>query len=392
MSKQPSSPLSPELIDACRTRQDRLRESLATHAVDAAIINCEKDIRYLTGFVGHDSLVLAPADGPTAIISDPRYDEFLNPWREIATNRGDDGLGEVHMGTRHRLHETIKTISDKRGYKRVALQADHLTINDRQAFEQSLGNDRLVDRAKLVATLRMCKDELEVQIIEKALHIQQQALHAALSQLSLGMTERECCALLEYEMKTRGGDKPSFDIIIGAGSNSSIIHHMPGDRRIDRGVLLVDWGCEVDGYCGDITRTFGVGELPAKIKEIYTIVHKAQLQAIEACRPGKTCAEIDAVAREAISRAGYGEYFGHGLGHGLGMDVHEMPYFNNLQTDIVLQPGMVMTVEPGIYLPGEGGVRIEDDVLITDDGVRVLSSWPKGLDEAIVEPAGAATV
>ena len=157
---------------------------------------------------------------------------------------------------------------------------------------------------------------------------------------------------------------------------------------IEEGVLLVDWGAVVDGYRSDMTRTFGVGSLPDKIAELYDIVLEAQQAAITACAPGKSCAEIDGIARGIIDRAGYGESFGHGLGHGLGLDIHEAPFFNQQSTDIVLEAGMVMTVEPGIYLPGVGGVRIEDDVLITDHGHRVLTSFPRDPSQAVLEPLG----
>ena len=386
MSEPNANSLSADLIDACRSRQRRLRATLSDRPIDALIVSNPKDICYLTGFPGEDSLLLVPTDGPPAIITDSRFDEALNPWRDVASR--DGGVGEVHIGTRHRLQDTVKSLSERRGFKHIALQAEHVSIADRGKYAQAIGEDRLVDSTGLVGALRMCKDDLEIAAIEKAIDIQQRALAAALPQLSIGMSEREFCALLEYEMKCRGADKPSFDIIIGAGSNSSIIHHHPGERRIESGVLLIDWGCVSDGYCGDLTRTFGIGEMPQQIREIYAIVHEAQLKAIEACRPGRMCAEIDKVSRDVIADAGYGSYFGHGLGHGLGIDVHEEPYFNSLQTNVALEPGMVMTVEPGIYLPGTGGVRIEDDVLITEDGARVLSSWPKGLDDAIIAPAG----
>ena len=172
------------------------------------------------------------------------------------------------------------------------------------------------------------------------------------------------------------------------GHHSSVIHYLTGRTPIEEGVLLVDWGATVDGYRSDMTRTFGVGSLPDKIAELYDIVLEAQQAAITACAPGKSCAEIDGIARGIIDRAGYGESFGHGLGHGLGLDIHEAPFFNQQSTDIVLEAGMVMTVEPGIYLPGVGGVRIEDDVLITDHGHRVLTSFPRDPSQAVLEPLG----
>ena len=186
-------------------------------------------------------------------------------------------------------------------------------------------------------------------------------------------------------MKTRGAERSSFDPIVASGPSSSVIHYSTSAAPLGPGVLLSDWGALAGGYCSDMTRTFCLGPVPAKVREIYEIVLEAHCAAIDACAPGRTCAEIDAVAREIITRAGYGEQFGHGLGHGLGMQVHETPYFNDLETETRLEPGMVMTVEPGIYVPGVGGVRIEDDVLITDTGARSLCHRAKDVDSMVIE-------
>jgi Xaa-Pro aminopeptidase len=365
--------LPERLSRACIWRIDRMRDALHAARVDALLISHETDIRYLTGFVGHDSLLLISSDG-AVIISDPRYDEFLNPWRE-------SDIADVVMGTRHRLMETVARLCGQSNAKRLGLQAEHVTLHQRATIADAVGEQAIVETTGIVGLMRMRKDELEIDTIRKAIDIQQRALDAALERLEIGMTELQFCATLEYEMKMRGAFGPSFDPIIASGANGSVIHHMTGDTPIQPGSLLIDWGAKVDGYSSDMTRTIGIGQMPEKVKEIYQIVLDAQLAAIGACAPGKVCAEIDAVARKIITDAGYGEYFGHGLGHGLGMDTHESPYFNNLQTDIELEPGMVMTVEPGIYLPGIGGVRIEDDVLITDSGCEVLGNWPKELDK-----------
>jgi len=370
-------PLSNALIASCAARQDRLRILLDQHAVNALLISNEKDIRYLTGFVGHDSLLLV-TDRNSYIISDARYDEYLDPWRS-------QSLGEIVMGTRHRLEQSIADIATKQGLTMLGVQAEALTVSRRHTLASALPNLDVIDTAGLVSQLRMRKDEVEIANIEQAISIQLDALAAALQRLQVGMTEMHFCAVLEYEMKLRGSFSPSFDIMVSTGANSSIIHHVTGQSVIQPGTLLLDWGAKVDGYSSDLTRTFAIGAMPEKVREIYNIVLEAQLAAIDACKPGVTCAAVDAVARKIISDAGYGEQFGHGLGHGLGMDTHEPPFFNNLQTDITLEPGMVMTVEPGIYLPGIGGVRIEDDVLITETGSRVLSTWPKTLDEMVLD-------
>lgn len=379
MSGNRADILPDSLRDACLLRQERLRRSFSQAEIDALLVSTEKDIRYLTGFIGHDSLLLIHADG-AAIISDARYDEFLNPWRDA----GAEALGKVVMGTRHRLEETVRSLCEASRLKRLGVQAEHMTLLRKTKLSAALSGASLVETTGLVATLRMKKDAMEVATIRRAIGIQQDALAAVLDELELGMSETQFCAALEFEMKSRGASGPSFDAIIGAGANSSVPHHLTGQTTIREGVLLVDWGAAVDGYHADLTRTFGVGSMPAKIREIYAIVLEAQLAAIDAIAPGKVCAEIDAVARKIISDAGYGEQFGHGLGHGLGMDTHEPPFFNSLQTDVVLEPGMVMTVEPGIYLPGVGGVRIEDDVLVAEGGAEVLSDWPKDIERAML--------
>lgn len=371
--------LTDPAVKAYAARRARLADALDTAGVDALLVSHHTDIEYLSGFVGDDSLLLVLGDD-AVIISDPRYDEFLDPWRSA-------GVCRVHMGVRHRLHEVVKSLCSNASVKALGLQAEHVTITQRRTLAEALSPMKLTDTTNLVGRLRMRKDEVEIAAIEQAIEIHESALEAALPRIVPGMSELQVSALLDYEMKVRGAFKPSFDAIVGSGPNSSIIHHMTSEATVVEGVLLVDCGAKVNGYCSDLTRTFSIGLMESKIAEIYNVVLEAQLAAIDACEPGKVCAEIDAVARGIITRAGYGEQFGHGLGHGLGKDVHESPYFNDLQTDVELQPGMVMTVEPGIYLPGLGGVRIEDDVLITDSGTRVLSSFPKDPDTAILESA-----
>lgn len=380
MSANAPELLSAALVSACKARQALLQRSLKDAQLDSLLLTNEKDIHYLTGFVGHESLgMVTIAPNPAAIIiSDGRYDEYLEPWRST-------GAAEVVMGTRHRLNDTVRQLYESRGIKRLGIQAEHMTIVGKAKLAGTVGMGRLVETAGLLNGLRVKKDAFEVAAIRKAIDIAQQGVAAAIDQISLGMTELEFSARLEFEMKNRGSQNASFTPIIGTGSNSSIIHHSTSSTAIQPGVLLVDWGAMTDGLCSDLTRTFGIGEMPRRLREVYAIVLEAQLAAIDAIAPGKICAEIDAVARGVITKAGYGENFGHGLGHGLGMDVHEEPYFNSLATNTRLEPGMIMTVEPGIYIPGFGGVRIEDDVLITDRGVDVLSDWPKDLDSMIVE-------
>jgi Xaa-Pro aminopeptidase len=362
-------------------RQEAVRSLLDRAGIDALLVSRECDIRYLTGFCGHDSYLILHGDG-AACISDNRYEEQLNPLRE-------SGVADVIMGIRHRLPAAVAELCAAQSIRRLGVQASHMTIAGRGALQDALPSTRVIDTSNLVESRRIRKDEHEVKAIEKAIGVNEAALRALLADLRLGMTEREIGARIEYEMKKRGADTIGFNPIIAVGAHGSLPHYEVGDTALgDNTSLLIDWGCGVGGYNADLTRTFGIGAVPAKIREIYQIVLDAQLAAIAAAAPGKTCASIDAVARDHITKHGYGEHFGHGLGHGLGLLVHEAPFFNSLQTDVLLEPGMVMTVEPGIYLPGVGGVRIEDDIVITERGCRVLSSFPKTLDSATLRPAG----
>ena len=311
------------------------------------------------------------------IICDRRYEEFLQAWDAC-------DLFEVVMGARHKLGARRSSdLAGEEDLERVSeFRAESMTIAFRDGLAKSLGSLELVATTDVVATLRQCKTQEEVALIEQAIGIQQDALEVMLEDLTPGMTEAQFTARLEYEMRMRGAEGASFEPIIGSGPNSSVIHHMPGDRPIGDGMLLVDWGAKVDGYCSDLTRTFCFGPMPEPMERVYEVVLQALETAIAACKPGADCAQIDAAARDVITAADWGDQFPHGLGHGLGMDVHESPYFSNRSGGTLLKPGMIMTVEPGVYLPGVGGVRIEEDVLITESGSRVLSTWPRDLDSA----------
>jgi Xaa-Pro aminopeptidase len=231
---------------------------------------------------------------------------------------------------------------------------------------------------------RAVKQPMEISAIRQALKIQRQAFRRTLDQLRPGQTENQVAAFLEYQMRLLGADGASFPTIAAADANAALPHAIPGPRKLRRGgILLIDWGARFRGYCGDLTRVVALGKMPPKLREVYKVVLDAQLAAIDAVGPGKRLKDIDAVARCMIEKAGYGEYFGHGLGHGIGLDIHEQPVLSR-RAKGELRPGHVVTVEPGIYLPGVGGVRIEDDVLVTARGRQVLSDLPKSLESAII--------
>jgi Xaa-Pro dipeptidase len=230
-----------------------------------------------------------------------------------------------------------------------------------------------------MSSLRRIKDDVEVAAMERAVAVAEQALEALLPRIALGMSEKQIAALLTQELLARGGESIAFGPIVSAGPNGASPHAVPTDRPIQQGDLLViDWGVYVDGYPSDITRTFAVGEIDPELQRIHEIVREANAQGKLAARPGVTGEEVDRAARAVIEAAGYGEYFFHRTGHGLGLEIHEEP--NMVQGNTTpLEPGNVFTIEPGIYLAGRGGVRIEDNVLVTSDGRRSLTTFPREL-------------
>ncbi|MBC7834748.1 MAG: aminopeptidase P family protein [Phycisphaerales bacterium] len=346
----------------------------------ALLVTNPKDVGYLTGFLNGDSYLLVPADpgADAVIISDFRFQEELEPVRT-------GGIARVHIRKRSMLEAVTDVVGGSvRGP--LAVQAEHVTVSLRQSLADKLSNgdaSRLIDTTNLVGRLRAVKDELEIALITHAARIQEAALLAVLPTIKPGQTELEIAGLLEAEMKSRGSSEPGFQSIIAAGAHGSLPHYRPSGYRLEKNrPLLVDWGAVFQGYHSDMTRTFALGKWDPKIAEIYRIVLDAQEMAAAALAPGKTTTEIDAIARQHIASHGYGEYYGHGLGHGMGLDGHEEPRLSNMLAASTLVPGQVVTVEPGIYLPGIGGVRIEDDYVITATGAKNLCTLPKSMEWA----------
>lgn len=268
---------------------------------------------------------------------------------------------------------------NKVGVERAAYDPAGVTVDEFERLQTAF-DGVLVSEGSLANRMRLVKDESEIDAIRTASNLAEGVLRDILPTLQAGVPEREVAAKFEFEFKKRGASGPSFDTIALFGPKSSLPHGEPSDTRLSTGdVMLFDFGCRCDGYCSDMTRTYVFQESPGKwFDEIYAVTLEAQLAALDAVRPGKTGKEIDAVARKIISKAGYGDYFGHGLGHGVGIEVHEAPRLN-AHSETTMKPGMVVTVEPGIYLPGKGGVRIEDLVVVREDGCEVLTSMSKEL-------------
>lgn len=332
------------------------------------------DVGYLSGFLGGDSYLLS---GPrsTVIISDFRYAEeleHLKPFADIYMRKGP-------------IAQAVGEVFGSHNVKNCAAQADHLTLAEFESLRslvKKTAGAKLMPTSGLISRMRAIKHDSEVLLIEAAIKIQQKALLATLPTIRPGQTESQVAARLEMEMKSRGSSEPSFQSIVAARANGSLPHYRPSDKaRVARNQpLLIDWGATYRGYRGDMTRTFTIGRWPAKIREIYAIVLEAHLAAVAVLKAGRTNAQVDRAARDVITKAGYGPQFGHGLGHGIGLNVHEEPRVAQTPVPAELVAGMVVTIEPGIYLPGVGGVRIEDDYLVTASGSRNLCSLPKSLE------------
>jgi Xaa-Pro dipeptidase len=259
------------------------------------------------------------------------------------------------------------------------VEKDDLSVLRFEAISAAIGAEAYVDIGIPLREMRAIKTPDEVERMKNAVRIVEEVLRSGVDQVKQGVSEIELVAELEYRMKKLGAQGPSFDTMVLSGAKSALPHGKPDHRKIVEGeLLLFDLGVFADGYASDITRTFAVGEITDEMKNIYGAVLAGNLAAIEAIRTGVTFGSLDRAARESIEAAGYGPYFNHRLGHGLGMDIHEYPSIHGRNDDLLL-PGMVFTVEPGIYVPLVGGVRIEDDVLVTPDGVEVLTSFPKEL-------------
>lgn len=317
---------------------------------------------YLTGFTGEGGLIVTKDE--TLLVTDSRYTEQAErevPKLPIKLVKKEEEVAEAVKG----LGISRLCISSRR--------MSHYMVDQLAA----LCGAEIVPAPDPVGKLRRIKDEDEIALIKKATRVTEESLSELLKELRTGMTERELALRLEWHMRERGAEKVAFDLIIAVGENSSLPHYQPGERKVREGdLLLCDIGVRVDRYCSDMTRVFSVGEPSGDAKELYDLVLRANRAGVEAVRPGATGVEVDAAARKVIDDAGHKEHFGHGLGHGVGLEVHEGPRLSPISKD-TLEPGMVVTVEPGVYLPGFGGVRIEDLLVVKKNGSEVLTSLPK---------------
>lgn len=342
-----------------------VRDTLTRRKLDAYFVHDRMDQYWLTGFSGEDGSVVLTADH-VVLLTDGRFDE--------AATREAPYARKVLRKVRG-PEANAKEIKRLR-VRRIGFNPDQVSVREFNELGKLIRPARLLATDDPIRPLRMQKTPGEIDRIRRAIHVAEEAFKAVRKWIRPGVTEREVAAQIEFEMRRRGAQGPSFPTIVAFGPNSSLPHYDSGDRRwMDSEPVLIDWGAQVDWYCSDLTRVFWTGAVLPEYRTITDVVRQAHDAAIEAVRPGAKAASVDAVARRLITKAGYGKEFNHALGHGFGLRVHEGPRVGRKSKD-VLRPGMVVTIEPGIYIPGVGGARIEDDVLVTETGHEVLSSLP----------------
>jgi len=354
-------------------RVEQLRHVLRREEVEALLVTDAANVTYLSGFRGADSHLVVGHDH-LWLITDSRYTEQAAaeaPQCEIV--RREESL----------IKTSAETFAASEA-RNLAFESASLSVAAHAELTEALDGAEPIPKKNLVEKLREVKDEDEIERIRKAVEAAEAAFEAVRSQLAPGQTERDVADALEYEMRKRGARKGAFDAIVAARERSSLPHAHATDAVIAPGdPVLIDWGAQRDLYCSDCTRLLFLRAPDTRWREIYGIVREAQELALASIHAGAAMRDVDAAARQRIDQAGYGEQFGHGLGHGVGLRVHEGPALST-RAEGALAEGMVVTVEPGIYLPGWGGVRIEDLVLVQKDGAQVLTSLPKVLDAVIL--------
>lgn len=351
------------------TRRRQLASELAAERIDDMLVTHLTHVRYFSGFSGSNGALLVSKDRSAAIATDGRYttqiaaevpDIEASITREVATGLLA-GVAEGH---------------------RVGFEADFVSVAQLAKLEAACPDGvTLVPVTGTVEEIRLRKDPLELDRLAEAAALSVQALQQLLEAdgVRAGRTEREIAADLEYRMRVLGAERPSFDTIVASGPNSAMPHHGAGDRVLERGDLVtIDFGMHRLGFNSDMTRTFAIGEPDELLREIYDVTHRAQLAGVAAAVPGQLLVDVDRACRDVIEDAGFGEYFVHSTGHGIGLDVHEAPYASKTGAG-ELAEGMTLTIEPGIYVPGRGGVRIEDSLIITGGAPQVITRFPTEL-------------
>ncbi len=348
-----------------------LRASLRDSQYDAMLVTSLPNVRYLTGFSGSAALLVVFAGSPSVLITDTRYavqvEEEVGAHATVRIEPSSLWTG---------LRETLAAAPPG---DRLAFESAHLLVSDHEQLAGLAGRWQLKGSVGLVETLRMRKDPGELALIREAVRIAESALERTIAEVRVGLTERQVAGMLEHHMRNLGSDAPPFETIVASGERAALPHARATNRELRAGdFLLIDFGASHGGYCSDITRTFAVQSVNPEMQDIHDIVRDATLRASASVRAGMRGRDADAIARDYIESRGYGALFRHSLGHGIGLEVHEGPRLART-ADAPLPPTAVVTIEPGIYRPGWGGVRIEDDVFLADGGPEVLTSFPREL-------------
>ena len=358
-------------------RQAAVRRALAALSLDALIVTTPANVRYLSNHAGSAGILIVSGDGVSLLV-DARYQEAVRVLQASPSACPSLTVWPVPGSYDEALLDCLAHL----GAGRVGFEARHLTVARHEWLTRTASSRQL--RAALRATdglveqARVVKDQMEVAALREAARRLTPVADAAFSMVRPGVSERAVAARIESALREQGFERPAFDTIVASGPNGALPHYRAGDRTLVKGDLVVlDFGGVLDGYCSDLTRTVAVAPVSAEAQRICAAVREAQQAAIDAVKPGVATTDVDRAARRVLEAHGLGEAFGHGTGHGLGLDVHEEPRVTRPRADVApvpLEPGMVFTIEPGAYLPGWGGVRIEDDVLVTDHGCEVLTS------------------
>ncbi len=347
------------------SRSEKMKEFLAEKGLDYFVsISSEGSnttVRYFSGFSGDTGAVIIGENERFIVVDSRFYTQASqeSDFEMVKTENSSlmDKVGEIVKGKKIGVEESKMFYA---WYRDLSSKAASIENVEDKVYE-----------------LRAVKDEDEIKKIEKAVEVAQDALERTLEKFHVGMSEKEFSAILEFEMAMGGAQKPSFDTIVASGYRGALPHGLASDKKIENGeMMVVDFGALVDGYCSDLTRTFAIGKVSQKAKDAYNAVLNAQMTAMKAAKAGMTGKEIDAIARNVLEEAGLGEYFTHSLGHSVGMDVHEPPFLSP-KYEKKIPSHAIVTFEPGVYIANEFGIRIEDDVLLTEEGYRCLSSFKK---------------
>jgi len=355
-----------------KSRQKKLQEHLATTRFDALLISHLPNVRYLCGFAGSAGLLVVE-ESQSVFFTDVRYDTQAH--EEVKSAKVVIAPKSVLQA----LADWLATRSKRSRGWTLGIESEHFTLGEKKRLNELLPSRvKLKDAPSTVERLRLIKDDQELALIREAVHLGARLFDRAIEVLKPGIKEVEVAAEMEFAARKAGADGMSFDTIIASGPRSALPHGRASSQPIKPGAFVVcDFGVILSGYCSDQTRTVWVGDASAKARKVYDAVKEAQQAAIDAVRAGVTAGEVDGAARKSLTEAGLGKYFTHSTGHGVGLEIHELPRVANGQKEI-LKPGMVITIEPGVYFPGKWGVRIEDMVVVTAGGCEVLT--PTGKD------------